>query len=132
MRDLTGAKTTALGYDFYDRANRSLSLGAGPSLVYEDFITVARTITPSAMWFVRWYREFRGGDVTLFHNHQGFRDLGAGEATRLNAEQGIRVKVYGDLALNIEYDIRLNTKPAPGRKSVDSTIIFGISYEFER
>lgn len=123
--------TTALGYDFYDLANRSLTFGAGPSLVYEDFSTVPRTITPAAMWFVRWYREFRGGDVTLFHNHQGFRDLGAREATRINAEQGIRVKVYGDFALNFEYDIRFNTKPAPDRKTVDSTIIFGVSYEFE-
>ncbi len=124
--------TAALGYDFYDRASRSLSVGGGPSAVYEDFSTAPSTMTPSATWFVRWYREFRGGDVTLFHNHQGFRDLGTAQATRLNADQGIRVKVYGDIALNFEYDIRFNTKPAPGRKTVDSTIVFGISYEFER
>ena len=120
--------TAALGYDFYDRQTRSLSVGAGPSLVYENFTTTPETVVPSAMWFVRWYQEFRAGDVTLFHNHQGFRDLASDGGFRLNADQGIRVKVYGDLALNLEYDLRFNTKPAPGRKTVDTTLIFGLSY----
>lgn len=122
--------TAALGYDFYDRQTRSLSVGAGPSLVYENFTTSPDTVVPSAMWFVRWYQEFRGGDVTLFHHHQGFRDLARDGGFRLNADQGIRVKVYGDLALNFEYDLRFNTKPAPGRKTVDTTAIFGLSYAF--
>ncbi len=124
--------TAALGYDFYDFASRSLSFGAGPSIVYEDFTTVPRTIAPAAMWFVRWYQEIRGGDIILFHRHQGFQDIGVAKATRINAEQGIRVKVYGDFALNLEYDIRNNSEQAPGRKTVDSTFIFGISFEFER
>jgi putative salt-induced outer membrane protein YdiY len=129
VRSTTSA---ALGYDFFDRASHSLSLGAGPALVYEDFSTTATTINPSAMWYVRWRRDIRGGDVTLFHRHQGFRDLGGAWATRLNAEQGIRVKVYGDISFNFEYDIRFNSQPVEGRKSVDSTLIFGLSYGFER
>ena len=127
---LRGTTTAALGYDFYDRKTSTLSVGAGPGFVYENFTTSPATVTPSAMWFVRWYQEFRGGDVTLFHHHQGFQDLAQDGGFRLNADQGIRVKVYGDLALNFEYDLRFNTKPAPGRKTVDTTAIFGLSYAF--
>ena len=129
---LRSTSTLGLGYDFFDRKSRSLSFGGGPTFVYEDFTTVPATATPSAMWFVRWYREFRGGDVRLFHNHQGFRDYGASDAFRLNAAQGIRVKIFGDFSLNLEYDLRYNTKPAPGRKELDTTFIFGLAYEVER
>jgi putative salt-induced outer membrane protein YdiY len=122
--------TAALGYDFYDRQTHSLSVGAGPGLVYENFTTSPATVTPSATWFVRWDQEFRGGDITLFHRHQGFQDLAQDGGFRLNADQGIRVKIYGDLALNFEYDLRFNTKPSPGRKTVDTTAIFGLSYGF--
>lgn len=127
---LRSTTSVTLGYDIYDHHSSTLSLGAGPSLVYEDFTTSPATVTPSVTWFVRWYQEFRGGDVTLFHHHQGFQDFEHGEAFRLNADQGIRVKVYGDVALNFEYDVRFNTKPDAGRKTVDTTAIFGLSYSF--
>jgi putative salt-induced outer membrane protein YdiY len=127
---LRSTTAVTLGYDIYDHHSSTLSLGAGPSLVYQDFTTSPGTVTPAVTWFVRWYQEFRGGDVILFHHHQGFQDFEHGEAFRLNADQGIRVKVYGDVALNFEYDVRFNTKPDPGRKTVDTTAIFGVSYSF--
>lgn len=121
-----------LGYDLFDRKSHLLTFGAGPAVVYQNFTTEPDTVSPSATWFVRWYREFRGGDVKLFHRHQGFRDFGASTAFRLNADQGIRVKIIGDLSLNLEYDLRFNTEPAPGRKELDQAFIFGVAYEIER
>lgn len=133
FQNLTGRSTTslALGYDFYDRSARSLSIGTGPGLVYEHYTTEPVTVRPTVAWFVRWRQDMPGGIVTLFHNQTGFRDLTLRNATRLNAQQGVRVKVYGGIALNFEYDMRFNTDPAPGRKTVDSALIFGLSYGFE-
>lgn len=132
FQNLNLRSTTAvmLGHDIYDRHNDMLSLGAGPGIVYQDFMSSPATLTPTVTWFVRWYHELRGGNVSLFHRHQGSQDLMHGEGFRLNAAQGIRVKVYGDVALNFEYDVRFNTKPDPGRKTVDTTAIFGLSYVF--
>jgi hypothetical protein len=31
--------------------------------------------------------------------------------------------------VNVEYDLRLNTQPAPGRQQVDQAYIFGVGYE---
>jgi hypothetical protein len=42
------------------------------------------------------------------------------------------VKVYGALSLNLEYDLRFNALSVPGRHSVDSALIFGLCYGFER
>lgn len=130
--ELRSTSAVGLGYDVFDRKTRSLSFGGGPTFVYEDFTTEPATATPSAMWFVRWYQEFRGGDVRIFHKHQGFQDYGTRDGFRLNASQGIRVKVFGDFSLNLEYDIRYNTQPAPGRKELDTTLIIGFAYEIER
>lgn len=47
------------------------------------------------------------------------------------ADQGIRVFVYQDFYFNLEYDVRLNTQPAPGREKLDEAFIFGIGYELK-
>ncbi|MGH7233382.1 MAG: hypothetical protein ACREJU_18780, partial [Nitrospiraceae bacterium] len=40
-------------------------------------------------------------------------------ALRITADQGIRVTFYKNLYVSFEWDYRLNTVPAPGRKKVD-------------
>ena len=40
-------------------------------------------------------------------------------------------KVWSDLSLNVEYDIHYNSQPAAGRKELDTTFIFGVSYEIK-
>ncbi len=129
--NLRTTSTVGLGYDFIDNKSHSISLGGGPTLVYQDYSTSAATIDPSTTWIFTWYREFRGGDLKLYHKHQGFRDYGRSTAFRLNADQGIRVEVWNDFSLNLEYQIRYNSQPAQGRKDLDTTFIFGVSYDIE-
>jgi hypothetical protein len=74
---------------------------------------------------------FRGDDVVIFHKQQGFKDVGHGSATRFNADQGIRVKITGNWRVNFEYDFRYNSLPVPGRKTTDTNIIFGFSYDLK-
>lgn len=50
---------------------------------------------------------------------------------RINADTGLRVFVYKDFYFNLEYDIRLNTQPAPGRQKFDTALIFGIGYQLQ-
>ena len=44
----------------------------------------------------------RGDDVIFFHKLQGFKDLGHGSATRVDADQGLRVKVYNNRRINFQ------------------------------
>lgn len=134
FQTLTNRSTTtaALGYDFYDYVTRSLSGGVGPGLVYEKFAADSATVSPALGWFVGWRQNVFGGRVTLFHNHHGIRDLMLRNATRVEAQQGIRVNVYGGLSLNLEYDVRFNATPAAGKHAVDTALIFGVSHGFER
>ncbi|HMS82618.1 MAG TPA: DUF481 domain-containing protein [Nitrospira sp.] len=134
FQNLTTRSTTniAVGYDFYDYLTRSLSIGAGPGLVYEKFTTDSATLSPAIGWFADWRQDVLDGRATLFHNHHGAQDLILRNSTRIEARQGIRVKVYGAISLNLEYDLRFNSTPTPGKHTVDSALIFGVSYGFER
>jgi len=120
-----------LGYDILDREHHNLSIAAGPAAVYQDFTTEPATVTPSTTWLLRYEFMFRGDDVVFFHKLQGFKDLGHGSATRVNADQGFRVKITNNWRINLEYDFRYNSLPVADRKTVDTNIIFGFSYDLK-
>jgi putative salt-induced outer membrane protein YdiY len=133
FQDLSVRNTSALilGYDLLDREHHNLTIGVGPAAVYQDFTTDPATITPSTTGVLRYEFMMRGDDVVFFHKSQGFKDLGHGSATRVNADQGIRVKITQNWRVNFEYDIRYNSLPVEGNTSVDTNIIFGFSYDFK-
>jgi putative salt-induced outer membrane protein YdiY len=133
FQDLSLRETAGIGpgYDILDSKQQLLSIMAGPTVVYQDFTTTPATVTPSTTWALRSEFRFRGDDVILFHKHQGFEDLGHGWATRVNAEQGIRVKIAENWRINFEFDLRYNSLPVAGRKTTDTNIIFGFSYELK-
>jgi putative salt-induced outer membrane protein YdiY len=131
FQDLTVRNTIALmpGYDLLNSAHHQLSIAAGPAVVYQDFTPEPVTVTPSSTWTVRYELKFRDDDVIVFHKQQGFKDIGHGSATRWNGDQGIKVRVIGNWRLSLEYDIRYNSIPAPGKRTTDTNLIFGISYD---
>ena len=128
LRDTGGL---LLGYDFLDREHHNLTIAAGPAGVYQDFTTDPATVTPSTTGLLRYEFMFRGDDVIIFHKSQAFRDLGHGSATRVNADQGFRVKFTNNWRINFEYDIRYNSEPVADKKTVDTNIIFGFSYDLK-
>ena len=69
--------------------------------------------------------------MIVFHNQQGFKDLGNGLAFRVNADQEIRVKITQNWRVNFEYDIRYNSLSVSGLNTTDTNIIFWFSYNFK-
>ncbi len=122
---------SGLGYQFYETARTMLSLSVGLAHVSEHFTNSPNTQTPSGRWSLRWEHALWPDRVKVFHRQEGFYDINAGNAFRLNADQGIRITVYKNLFFNVEYDLRLNTQPAPGRKTTDEAVIFGVGYELK-
>lgn len=121
---------SGLGYQFYESARTTLSLSLGLAHVSEHFTNSPNRQTPSGRWSLRWEHALWPDLVKVFHRHEGFYDVNAGNAFRINADQGVRITVYKNLFFNVEYDLRLNTQPAPGRKKTDEALIFGVGYEF--
>jgi putative salt-induced outer membrane protein YdiY len=133
FQDLTVRNTISavLGYDLLDSNRHQLTVAAGPGAVYENFNTESATVTLSTTWLLRYEFRYRGDEVVVYHKQQGFKDIGHGSAVRVNADQGIRVKITGNLNLNIEFDFRYNSSPVAGTKSTDGNSILGISYDIK-
>ena len=128
---LRNTSSLVLGYDILDREHHNLTIAAGPAAVYQDFTAGPTTVTPSSTLMWRYKFMFRGDDVVFFHKLQSFKDLGHGAATRVNADQGFKVKIMNDWWINLEYDFRYNSLPVAGKQTVDTNIIFGFSYDFK-
>jgi putative salt-induced outer membrane protein YdiY len=128
FRNTLGA---GIGYQFFDTGLTSLSTSVGLGYVSEHFTTTPQTQTPSSRWGVRFQHKLIPDRLTIFHKHDGFYDLSHGNGMRINADTGLRVFVYKDFYFNLEYDLRLNTQPAPGRQKLDEAFIFGIGYELK-
>ncbi|HJU06122.1 MAG TPA: DUF481 domain-containing protein [Nitrospiraceae bacterium] len=118
-----------LGYQFFDTGRTTLSGTGGLSYVAEDYTNRNRTETPSIHWGWR-FEQTLLPRVKIFQRFDGFYDLVVDNAIRITADQGIRVTFYKNLYVSFEYDYRLNTGPAPGRKKVDEASIFGVGFEF--
>jgi putative salt-induced outer membrane protein YdiY len=134
FQNLTIRNTSGLllGYDLLDREHHYLSMGPGPAMVFQDYTTGSSTITPSIAWNLRYQFMFRGDDVVFFHKQMVFKDVGHGSATRVNADQGVRVSILGtNWHVQFEIDLRYNSLPVSGRKSTDTNIIFGLSYDIK-
>lgn len=133
FQDLTLRETASfgLGYDILDNSQQLLSVAAGPAGVYQDYTSTASTVTPSTTWLLRAEFKFRDDDVILFHKEQGFHDLGHGSGTRWNADQGIRIKITDNWRINLEYDVRYNSLPVEGKKTTDTNVIIGLSYDIK-
>ena len=131
FQNLSLRSTTIIGagYDILDHRANFLTVAAGPTAVYQKFTSEPSMVIPGFSWQVRWDLEFLGGDLKLWHNHIGTRDIGRDDAVRLNANQGISIKIYKDLSIRFEYNVRYNSQPADERKTTDSTIIFGLSLD---
>jgi putative salt-induced outer membrane protein YdiY len=119
----------ALGYQFLSTGRTTLSGSAGLGYVDEKYTNAHRTETPSVHWGWRFEHTLLPR-VKIFQRLDGFYDVIGDHATRVTADQGIRVTFYKNLYVSFEYDYRLNTVPAPGRRRVDEASIFGVGLEF--
>ena len=117
------------GYDILNRKANFLTVAAGPTAIYQNFSTEPTTVIAGFSWLARWSLEFLKGDLKLWHHHIGTRDIGGDDAVRINAVQGISFKIYKDLSISLEYNIRHNSQPADGRKTTDTTIVFGLTLD---
>ncbi|MBD0316592.1 MAG: DUF481 domain-containing protein [Nitrospiraceae bacterium] len=122
---------SGLGYQFLESTRATLSVVSGLAYVSEDYTNATSTKTPSARWGVRSEFVLVPDLVKFFHRHEGFYDFGERGALRLFADQGLRVTLIGNLFVNLEYDLRYNGDPAPGREKLDEAMILGLGYEFK-
>ena len=63
-----------------------------------------------------------------FHEQEGFWNLEDTAAVLFRSKTGLRLPLLKGLGVSAQLNLDWERKPAPGRKSTDSTLLFGIDY----
>ncbi len=119
---------TGAGYSIYKTADTSLDVELGISNINTDFDSAEDENTTAGRWALRYNQKLFGGNVIAFHNHEllfGLEDI---NDSLLFTQTGLRFPIYAQVNASTQLNVDYAKTPAPGRKSTDTTLLFGIDY----
>ncbi len=119
---------TGAGYSVYKTEETTLDLELGVSYIDTDFDTADDEQTAAGRWALRYNQKLFGGNVIAFHNHEllfGLEDI---NDSLLFTQTGLRFPIYAHINASTQLNVDYAKTPAPGRKSTDTTLLFGVDY----
>jgi len=69
-------------------------------------------------------------NLELFHDEEGYWNLRDTSSITLRSKSGLRVPVIDRLKAVAQINVDWERKPSPGRKPTDSTLLFGLDYNW--
>jgi putative salt-induced outer membrane protein YdiY len=130
--DLRTAVSIGGGYRFFETDPTHLSVAMGPAYVRENYQAPSPDRSfAAAVWRFDFSRDFFGDDVTAYHNHFLVKAL-TEKQLLVNTVQGIKLDLFDDLDLKLEFEWDYASDPAPGvSKKNDLRYIVKLDYSFE-
>jgi len=118
------------GYQFYETERTKLSLRGGLDYVAIDRETGQDDSYPAAGWGLKFSHRLHALPLELFHEHDGFINLRNADDVTLRSRSGLRLPVAAGLNASLQLNADWERNPAPGRKSVDTTLLLGLGYDW--
>lgn len=63
-----------------------------------------------------------------FHEHEGFWNLEDTAAVLIRSKTGLRMPLLQRISASVQLNVDWERRPAPGRHSSDTTLLFGVNY----
>jgi len=132
FKDIDRRVTIGGGYGLQlvenDRTNASVRGGL-------DYVRVNRRALPNEEypalgWGFRVSHHLNTANIELFHEHDGYWNLDDTYQITLRSRTGLRVPIAKKLNASAQINVDWERQPAPGRKPTDSTLLFGMGYEW--
>jgi hypothetical protein len=122
-KDVAQRATAGAGYGAeLARGGATLTLRGGLDYVAVDRYAAASERYPAFGWGVK------AGYAPWFHEQDGFWNLEDTGAVLIRSKTGLRFPLLKGLGVSAQLNLDWERKPAPGRKSTDSTLLFGVDY----
>ena len=122
-KDVAQRATAGAGYGAELAKGRAeLTLRGGLDYVAVNRYAAANERYPAIGWGVK------AGYAPWFHEHEGFWNLEDTEAVLVRSKTGLRFPLLKGLGFSAQLNLDWERKPAPGRKSTDSTLLVGVDY----
>lgn len=118
-----------LGYQFFDNAQRSLSVELGASYVNSNYYTADNEANPAARWALD-YQERLFGGVRLFHAQEGFQSMDSSDELQVTTRTGVRFPLLAGISGTLQANIDYNKTPPAGNKTTDSAYLLTAGYSW--
>jgi putative salt-induced outer membrane protein YdiY len=126
-------RTTAgggYGWQLYDTDRTQLAIRGGVDAVSVKHNDESSESYPALGWGLHFSHLLWQQGVELFHNQEGFWNLRHTDQVTLHTSTGLRVPLTSGMTANAQLDVDWERAPAPGVKSVDTTWLLGLGYEW--
>ena len=117
------------GRDILDDSNRFLTVSVGAGYSDEQIGDVSDSGSVG-LWNLIYEHDFRGGDISFFHNHNlSYQFYGENNAI-LKTNSGFQFDIISDIFAKISLRYDYETQPAAGASKDDTTLAIGVGAEF--
>ncbi|MGH8744861.1 MAG: DUF481 domain-containing protein [Burkholderiales bacterium] len=118
------------GWQLYDTDRTQLAIRGGVDAVSVKHDDGSSEGYPALGWGLQYSHRLWQSRVELFHNQAGFWDLRRTDQITLHTSTGLRVPLSSGMTANAQLDLDWERAPPPGVKSVDTTWLLGLGYEW--
>ena len=131
-KDLDLRATAGVGYGLQVLESRtvSLSLRGGLDYVADQRFVGEDSHYPALGWGVKASFLPRRRDLELFHEQDGFWNLENTRIVIVRSRSGLRVPIVEHLKASVQLKLDWERSPSPRQRSTDSTLLFGLDYDF--
>ena len=68
--------------------------------------------------------------ITMFHFHEGYLGFEDTDDLYIKSQQGMRFTIIKDFYTSIQVNMDYDNTPSPGLDRIDTTMLFGLGYNF--
>jgi putative salt-induced outer membrane protein YdiY len=119
-----------LGYQFFEDARKKLGAELGVSYVDENFRTAPDDSYTGGRWSINFDYWLIQDKIDLFHYQEGYFSLEDLKNMNLHTEQGLRFAVLKNFYTTFQANVDYDNQPSPGFEKTDTTLLFGLGYNF--
>ncbi|ACT51462.1 MULTISPECIES: YdiY family protein [Methylovorus] len=116
------------GYQMYESPNLNLSLEGGLAYVSERHYTDPDKNYAALRWAVKYDQKLLNGFTQFFHEHEALMSLEDTRDMLIYAKTGFRFPLTERLNASTQWNVTWDGSPTPGRKEIDSTLLFSAGY----
>lgn len=120
-----------LGYQFFESDRETLAFELGVSYVNVDYKNAADDAYAAGRWSVNAEYKVIPDRISLFHFHEGYFGFEDIKNLYLRTEQGVRFTIIKDFYSTFQANLNYDNAPAPGTEDTDTTLMFGLGYNFD-
>lgn len=125
--ELRAALAAGMGYQFFDTAERSLSLEIGPSYIDENFEVAPDDSYLGSRWSLQYDQRIWNG-LSFYHFHEGLLGLEDTSDLTIRSRTGLRMTLTERIIARVQTAVDWNDSPPEDTESTQVEHTFTIGY----